>query len=109
MNNRDLQIREKILSEIDVLKSLPNNMSLDSFCSDEKTSRAVCMTLINIGELVKSITAELREAHHEIPWLAISGMRDVTAHKYQTLRMEDVYSTCTEDIPNSEVQLKELI
>ena len=109
MNNRDLQICEKILSEIGVLKSLLNNISLEEFCADEKTSRAVCMTLINIGELVKNITPELREAHYEIPWRAISGMRDVTAHKYQTLRMEDVYSTCTEDIPNSEVQLKELI
>ena len=66
------------------------------------------MTLINIGELVKNITPELREAHHEIPWRAISGMRDITAHKYQTLRMEDVYSTCMGDIPVFEKQLKGL-
>ena len=26
-------------------------------------------------------------------------MRDVTAHKYQTLRMEDVWLTVKEDIP----------
>ena len=109
MNNRDLQICEKILAEIDVLKSLMNHASLEEFCADEKTFRAVCMTLINIGELVKNITPELREAHQDIPWRAISGMRDVTAHKYQTLRMEDVYSTCMGDIPVFEKQLKELL
>ena len=36
---------------------------------------------------------------------AISGMRDITAHKYQTLRKEDVYSTCTDDLPVFEKQL----
>jgi uncharacterized protein with HEPN domain len=57
------------------------------------------MTLINIGELVKNLTSELKSQHAEIPWRAISGMRDVTAHKYQTLRMEDVWLTVKEDIP----------
>ncbi len=78
----------------------------ESFLSDERTSRAVCMTLINIGELVKNLTPDLRNSHPEIPWRAISGMRDITAHKYQTLRMEDVYSTCVEDIPDFEARLK---
>ena len=63
------------------------------------------MTLINIGELVKNITEELKSAHREIPWRAISGMRDVTAHKYQTLRKEDVYSTCVDDMPVFRQQL----
>ena len=67
------------------------------------------MTLINIGELVKNLTPELKDAHKEIPWRAISGMRDITAHKYQTLRKEDVYSTCIDDIPVSESQLIRLI
>ena len=69
------------------------------FLQDERTIRAVCMTLINIGELVKNNTQELKDEHREIPWRAIAGMKDVTAHKYQTLRMEDVYRTCVEDIP----------
>lgn len=66
------------------------------------------MTLINIGELVKNLTQELKDAHRAIPWRAISGMRDITAHKYQTLRKEDVYSTCMDDIPVFEKQLLQL-
>ena len=85
-----------------------DGVSREAFLADERTSRAVCMTLINIGELVKNLTDELREEHKEIPWRSIAGLRDVTAHKYQTLRMEDVYSTCVEDIPVFEEQLKAL-
>ncbi len=51
------------------------------------------MTVINIGELVKNITDETRKKYTKIPWKAIAGIRDIAAHKYQTLRMEDVYYT----------------
>lgn len=105
MNSRDRQICEKILSEITVANELLKDVPLEHFLSDERTARAVCMTLINIGELVKNLTPELKDAHREIPWRAISGMRDITAHKYQTLRKEDVYSTCVDDIPIFQQQL----
>lgn len=109
MNDRDRQIVEKILSEIAVAGDLLKGVSPEDFLRDERTARAVCMTLINIGELVKNLTPELKDAHKEIPWRAISGMRDITAHKYQTLRKEDVYSTCIDDIPVFERQLIRLI
>ena len=109
MTTRDRQVCEKILSEIAVIKELLTGIQYDRFMHDERTVRAVCMTLINIGELVKTLTPTLKEAHREIPWRAISGMRDITAHKYQTLRKEDVFSTCTDDIPDFEKQLLRLI
>lgn len=109
MNIRDKQICEKLLAEIAVADELLNGFSQESFASDERTARAVCMTLINIGELVKSLSPELRQAHGEIPWRAIAGMRDVTAHKYQTLSKEDVFNTCTVDLPVFQNQLRTLL
>ena len=66
------------------------------------------MTVMNIGELIKNITPELRSDHPDIPWKAIAGMRDLTAHKYQTLRMEDVYYTVKNDFPNLKERLANL-
>lgn len=109
MNTRDRQICNKILSEIAVARDLMQGVSLEHFQTDERTARAVSMTLINIGELVKNITQALKDAHREIPWRAIAGMRDVTAHKYQTLRREDVFSTCKDDLPAFEKQIEKLI
>ena len=109
MNHRDTQICFKILSEIAFLHTLMVQTTEQEFISDERTFRAACMTLINIGELVKNITPDLRSAHPEVPWRAIAGMRDVTAHKYQTLQKEDVFRTCAEDIPVFETQLRSLL
>ncbi len=109
MNGRDRQTCEKLLAEIAIIRDLLEGISPEDFLCDERTVRAVCMTLINIGELVKNLTPALKDAHREIPWRAISGMRDVTAHKYQTLRKEDVYRTCADDIPAFEKQLIRLV
>ncbi len=57
------------------------------------------MSLINIGELVKSLTEEFKQVNNQIPWRSIAGLRDVTAHKYQTLNMGDVWYTVQQDIP----------
>lgn len=108
MNLRDRQICGKILSEISVIEELITGYSPEQFQTDERTYRAVCMTLINIGELVKNVTQELKDAHPEIPWKAIAGMRDITAYKYQSLRKDDVYKTCVEDIPELKRQLNAL-
>lgn len=109
MTTRDRLICEKLISEISVASELIQGITLDGFMEDERTARAVAMTLINIGELVKNLTPGLKEAHPEIPWRAISGMRDITAHKYQTLRREDVFNTCTSDLPVFKRQLIALL
>ena len=83
--------------------------SLETFLQDERTVRAASMTLINIGELVKNLTEDFRQAHREIPWRAIAGMRDVSAHKYQTLRMEDVYWTAVNDYPILRRQISQIL
>lgn len=67
------------------------------------------MTVINIGELVKNVTEETRKEHSNIPWKVIAGMRDITAHKYQTLRMEDVYTTVKEDFVLLKGMLKSIV
>ena len=97
MQHRDMIILSKITSEIDIALDMVKDKSYDVFNSNEILKRAVCMTVINIGELVKSLTSDTRQQYPNIPWKAIAGFRDIAAHKYQTLHMEDVYKTVTED------------
>jgi uncharacterized protein with HEPN domain len=108
MNSRDVQIIKKILEEIEVIENIIEGFDLNSFLSDELTKRASCMTLINIGELSKSLTDELRSQYDFIAWKAIAGMRDVTAHKYQTLKMNDVWVTLKDDLPKFKKQLVDI-
>ena len=108
MNHRDKIIIEKIVSEINVAVKLMDNVNFNGFNDNEMLKRAVCMTVINIGELVKSITNETRAENKQIPWREIAGFRDIAAHKYGTLSMESVYQTVVVDFPALKVQLREI-
>ena len=87
MMDRDKQYLHAILREISVMKTLLRNYNEEKFLKSERTQRAICMTLLNIGEIVKSISDDLKQDHPEIPWREISGLRDMAAHKYRVLLM----------------------
>ena len=109
MERRDRIILQKVLSEIDIAQKMMDNCTLEQFVQNEILMRAVGMTVINIGELVKNLGEQTRASHPYIPWKAIAGFRDIAAHKYQTLRMEDVYETVTADFPLLKEQLEKLL
>ena len=99
MRHRDRITLKKIISEMNIGMQILGDMSEEEFLKDEIFKRALSMTVINVGELVKTVTEDMRTAHKEFPWKAVAGMRDVTAHRYQTLRIEDVYVTVHDEYP----------
>lgn len=109
MQHRDKIVVQKILSELNIGLEMLGNTSLNDFLKDEKLKRAIAMTVVNVGELVKCITQEMRKEYPQIPWKAIAGMRDIAAHKYQTLRMDDVYTTVKREFPALQEDLLKIL
>ena len=109
MERRDTVILKKVLSEIEIAEKMMGERTLQDFESDEMLKRAICMTVINIGELVKNLSDSFRKEYSAIPWRAISGFRDIAAHKYQTLRMEDVYETVAADFPSLYQKIRSIL
>ena len=91
------------------LEALMTDLGVPIHPGREMLMRAVGMTVINIGELVKNLSDETRLAYPHIPWKSIAGFRDVAAHKYQTLRMEDVYETVVTDFPALKEQIERIL
>ena len=109
MRRRDKIILQKICSEIDLALKFIGDKKLEEFLADELLKHAVGMSAINIGELTKHLSAELRQNYPEISWKKAAGFRDVVAHKYETLNMEDVYKTITEDFPELKTQIEKIL
>ena len=63
MQHRDKIILQKIISEIDIGVEMVGKTGLEDFLNNEMLKRAIGMTVINIGELTKNITAETRAAY----------------------------------------------
>lgn len=109
MERRDEIVLKKVLAEIAVAGNMMGGCSFAEFDANEMLKRAVCMTVINIGELVKNLSEDCKKLDRTIPWKAIAGFRDIAAHKYQTLHMEDVYETVTTDFPALRESIQKLL
>lgn len=64
--------------------------------------RAVTMNLVILGEVAAKIEEhfpEFAQAHPEIAWTAIRGMRNRIAHEYFILNFETIWTTIEVELP----------
>ena len=81
----------------------------EAFMADLKTQSAVLHQITVMGEAVKRLSPEFRARHPAIPWTAIAGMRDHLIHAYDTVDLDEVWDTATEDVPGLLAQLESLL
>lgn len=81
----------------------------EAFLEDPKTQSAVQHQLLVIGEAVKRLSPEFRAANGQVPWNLIAGMRDHLIHAYDAVDLEEVWRTCTVDVPALLLALKGLL
>lgn len=99
-----LDVRQAARKAVEFLGAL----ELPAFLEDEKTQAAVLHQLLVVGDAVKRLTPEFREAHPGVPWKKIAGMRDVLLHAYDAVDAESVYVTLRTDIPDLVERLRPL-
>lgn len=51
------------------------------------------------GEGVKRLSPEVREAHPEIPWKRVAGLRDIIIHQYDFLKLEEIWRVIENEFP----------
>lgn len=66
---------------------------------DEIVFDAIRIRLLEIGEAVKDLPADIVSAEATIPWREIAGMRDQLAHRYFDTAHAVVTATARHDIP----------
>jgi len=109
MTSKDKQILNKVIKEIDVLTEIIKGMSFDEFTKREEIKRATAMTLINIGELIKIASKELKDSAPHIPWNEIMATRNIAAHGYHALKLGLIWTTVKEDVPQLKLDIQNLI
>ena len=81
--------------------------------SDLETDRLLNLALIRlleiIGEAARAVSPALRQAHPEIPWRQMVGMRDRLIHGYFDVDLDIVWETVTQDLPALIFHLEQII
>lgn len=109
MQHRDKITLEKIIDAIEEALEVFGDVSEENFLQNKALKLAMAMSVIRVGELVKTLTMDFREKNSQVEWKAIAGFRDIAAHKYDTLRMRDVYVTIKNELPELKKKIEKIL
>ncbi|MBR5382219.1 MAG: DUF86 domain-containing protein [Clostridia bacterium] len=92
---RDQNILRHILIYCDQIETAHRDFgrSEERFRESTTYQNAIAMCILQIGELVGRLSSAFQEAHPEIPWRKIRGMRNYVAHEYGTIDVSLVWYT----------------
>ena len=76
----------------------------EEFLKEDKTQSAVLMQLQQVGEMAKRIS-EKTKTEVNIPWRKIAGFRDVVAHEYIDVDLENAWKIISFDLADTESAL----
>ncbi|GHV08298.1 DUF86 domain-containing protein [Campylobacterota bacterium] len=83
--------------------------SFETFAQNPLYYKAIVMSLINLGELTKHLPDDFKQAHKEIPWRKITGIRDIVVHGYHTVDKKIAWDTAINSVPELLVFLEKYI
>jgi uncharacterized protein with HEPN domain len=72
----------------------------EAFFADTKTQDAVIRNLEVIGEAVRNLSQAHRDAHPDVPWKRVAGLRDLLIHRYFGVKLDTVWEVIERELPN---------
>lgn len=93
----------------ETILQLTAGMDESRFQADLRTQLAVLYELTVLGEAVKRLSPEFRDAHPEIPWRNMAGMRDKLIHDYDGVNVKRVWEAVSNSIPELLTQIEPLL
>ncbi len=110
MSSRIWKFRvQDILSAIEKIERYTENVTLAQFKQNGLILDAVIRNFEIIGEASKNIPSSIRQAHPNIPWVEMCGMRDILIHEYFGVDVKVLWHTAKKHLPELQKQLDLLL
>ncbi len=99
--------RERILDMLEAIENIERHTGKGpkAFERDELIQTWVVHHLEIIGEAASRLGSGLRTAHPEVPWPEIIAMRNVIAHEYFGIDLDEIWQVVERDLPDLKQKL----
>jgi uncharacterized protein with HEPN domain len=99
MSQRDLVYVGHMLDMPRKAVEKTNGITRETFDADENLRFALIHLIQTVGEAARQVSREFCDAHPEIRWADIIGMRHKVVHDYLGVDEDIVWKVVTEDLP----------
>ena len=76
---------------------------------DARTMDAVVRNLMTMGESIRWIPEPILDAHPNVPWRTLRGVRNVVVHEYFGVDPAILWETVRSDLPPLEADLEAVL
>ena len=100
---------EHIHEQTGYLSEASIGLNKEDFLSDKTRILAFERSLEIIGEAVGRLDDAFKDAHPDVPWRKIRGLRNIVAHVYWAIDYDVIWDVVTNDIPPLHEQVGHLL
>ena len=91
---------DKIKTDILFIVKNMHDVNMEELSVNEILLDSILFRMIQISENSKNLSSEFKESNSNIPWDAITGLRNRIVHDYGNVDLGIVFETLKKDIPN---------
>lgn len=90
---------QKIKKDLEFIVIHMRDIDLEELNANEVLLDSMLFRMIQISENAKRLSDEYKQAHENVPWNALYGLRNRIVHDYGNVDLNVVYETLKNDIP----------
>lgn len=91
---------QKLQTDLEFVVTHMANVDIEEFNHNEVLLDSMLFRMIQISENAKKLSDDYKSWHGDIPWNALSGLRNRIVHDYGNVDLNIVYETLKNDIPD---------
>ena len=106
--DRNVQRLLHMLKGIKRLNEMLDGVAREEFLDDLRLQDASAFDISTIGEAAANVTEEFKNAHPEIPWIQMRGLRNRLVHifDYEQIDYDIIWIVATEELPALEPKIR---
>jgi len=98
-----------MIGAIERVQRLTAGLTEGGFLQNEQAQWAVFSQIVVMGEAAGRVDKTFQQAHSDVPWSSIVGMRHRLVHGYDSVDWLRVWKTICDDLPPLLGQLRPLL